>query len=268
MKRTRKWVLVVPASVLVAAGVWLLGSGRAPAAPAVPAASSAASSDQAAAPAPPAHVAVKKLHDVEAAVAEKNRDASKDREAFIKDGWEMVSVAAPDHQVVNYDPKLIDGGRERDLKTQLLSTVPSAEQVGRVAEIARRAKDEATRYAAVEAMGRLNAPESTEALYDLLVNGGLDANDSARGQIAPLLRPSALDDPMAAKVAMLLDSPSLTAVEKQEIAFTLALIGLRDGMTLDPQLPLSQEARALIAQMAALAQARFVKALDRQGGNP
>ena len=150
---------------------------------------------------------------------------------------------------------------------QLLSTVPSPAEAQRVAEIARLAKESATRYAAVEALGHLNAPESTAALYDLLVNGQLDPADDARGQIPGLLRPSALDDPMAAKIALLLDSPSLTMVEKQQIAFTLALLGLRDGMSLDSQLPLSADARAMIAQATALAQSRFVKALDRQGGN-
>jgi hypothetical protein len=39
-------------------------------------------------------------------------------------------------------------------------------------------------------------------------------------------------------------------------------------MSVDPSLPLSDNARALIVQMTALAKARFVKALDRQGGNP
>jgi hypothetical protein len=255
MKRARKWVLVVPAAALLAG--WLLWPRSTPAAPAA----------HAAAPDPAdQRVDAARLRDVQAVVAEKNREASKDREAFIKDGWEMVAVPPPDHAVVNYDPSLIEKGRERELKMQLLSTVPSAESVRRVGEIARKAKDEATRYAAVEAMGRLNAPEATEALYDLLTEGGLDANDVARQQIAPLLHPAALDDPMAAKIAALLDSPSLTELEKQQIAFTLALIGLRDGMTLDA--PISAEARALVDQMTALAKSRFVKALDRKGGNP
>jgi hypothetical protein len=261
MKRSRKMMLLVPASALLAAGFWMLSARRAPAAPAAPKADDAAPAAN-----PADHADPKRLADVQAVVAQKNREAGQDREAFIKDGWQMVAVAAPDHEVIGYDPKLIDSGRERELKMQLLSTVPSPDQVRRVGEIARRAKNEDTRYAAVEAMGRLNAPEATEALYDLLTAGGLDAADAARAQIAPLLRPSALDDPMAAKVAMLLDSPLLTPVEKQQIAFTLALIALRDGMEVEA--PISPEARALIEQMKALAKARFVKALDRQGGTP
>lgn len=263
MTRRRPIILVLPASALVALAAWLLASGRAPAAPAVPAATEApAPRDEA----PRGHVDADKLRQVQETVAQKNREASKDREAFQKAGWEIISTAPPDHRVVGYDPKLLDEGREQDLKMQLLSTVPSPQQVGNVAEIARRAKDGATRYAAVEALGHLNAPEATDALYDLMVNGHLDVSDEARGQIPGLLRPAALDDPMAAKIAMLLDSPSLTDVEKQQIAFTLALLGLRDGMNLDSSIPLSADARAMIAHATTLAQSRFVHAL--QGGNP
>jgi hypothetical protein len=264
MTRRRPMILVLPASALVVLAAWLLAGGRAPAAPSAPAAAPDAPSTEA----PRGHVDADQLRRVQDTVAQKNREATKDRDAFLKAGWQMVSTAPPDHRVVGYDPKLLKEGREHDLKMQLLSTVPSPQQVGNVAEIARRAKDGATRYAAVEALGHLNAPEATSALYDLMVNGGLDASDEARGQIAGLLRPTALDDPMAAKIAMLLDSPTLTDVEKQEIAFTLALLGLRDGMNVDSSVPLSADARALIAHATTLAQSRFVKALDRQGGNP
>ncbi len=267
MKRRRPLMLVVPVSALVAVGTWLLWSERAPAAPVETIESTAKINEQLTRQ--PSHgVDQNQLRRVQAEVDAKNRNAAKDRDAFQKDGWQLVSVAEPDHRVVGYDPSLIDAGREHDLKMQLLSTVPSPGQARKVAEIARRAKEPATRYAAVEALGHLQAPEATAALYDLLTNGNLDPSDEARGQIPSLLRPSALDDPMAAQVAMLLDSPLLSDVEKQQIAFTLALIGLRDGMKLDPQVPVSSGARALIDQMAALAQARFVKALDRQGGNP
>jgi hypothetical protein len=264
MKRNRKLVLVVPASALVATAAWLLWSGRAP--PAAQAQTEAPAATQA--PADLRRVDAARLRQVEAEIAQKNREARKDREAFLNDGWQMVETAAPDARVVGFDPSLVAAGREHELKMQMLSTVPSPDQAKRVAEIARTAKDPATRYAAVEALGHLNAPESTAALYDLLVNGQLDPNDAGRQQIAPLLRPAALDDEMAAKVAMLLDSPSLTEVEKQQIAFTLALISLRDGMKVDSNIPLSSSARALVDQMTVLAQSRFVKALDRQGGNP
>ena len=263
MKRSRKMMFVVPASALVAVSAWLLWAGRAPAQPTP--FTEAKSSDPEPVGAAAKKVDANKLREVQAIVSQKNREASADREAFVKDGWEMVSVAPPDHRVVGFDPRLLDSGREHDLQMQLLSTVPSPEQVKNVAEIARRAKEEKTRAAAVDALGHLNAPESTEALLDLLPQ--MDANDPARSQIASLIHPTALDDPMATRLAAMIDSPTTTDVEKQQIAFTLALLGLRDGMTMD-QAPISADARALIDQMRGLAKARFVKALDRQGGTP
>jgi HEAT repeat protein len=229
MKRNRKMVLALPASALAATVGWMLWAGRAPAAPAP---APTVSAEQPAAPAPAdiaRHADPAKLREVEQIVAEKNREASKERQAFENAGWTIVTTTPPDQRVVGYDPSLVKAGREHELKMQMLSTVPSPEQAKKVAEIARIAKDESTRYAAVEALGHLNAPEATQALYDLLVNGGLDPNDQARQQIAPLLRPTALDDDMAGKIALLLDSPSLSPIEKEQIAFTLALIGLRDG---------------------------------------
>src|SRR5438128_2111717 len=123
MKRS---LLLVPLFALVAA--WLLWPTSTPAAPAVTAAPDPADR----------RVDAVKLREVQAVVAEKNREASKDREAFLKDGWTMVAVPPPDHALVNYDPRLISEGRERDLKQQLLSTVPSVESVRRVGEIARK----------------------------------------------------------------------------------------------------------------------------------
>ena len=43
------------------------------------------------------------------------------------------------------------------------------------------------------------------------------------------LRPSGLDDELAGRLAAQLDGETLTAVEKKQLAFTLALLGLRDG---------------------------------------
>src|SRR5262249_55044487 len=150
MKRSRKLVFVVPASALVAVAAWLLFAGRAPAQPAP--FTEAKNSDPEPTGAATQKVDANKLREVQETVAKKNREASAAREAFVKAGWEMVSVAPPDHRVVGYDPKLIDPGREHDLRMQLLSTVPSPEQARSVAEIARRAKNEETRSAAVDAL--------------------------------------------------------------------------------------------------------------------
>jgi hypothetical protein len=261
MKRSHKMVFAVPAAALLAG--WWLWTGRNVTPPAP---SEVATESSSVAPAA-GKIDQQKLREVEALIAEKNREASKDRQAFLDDGWEMVNVPAPDQRVVGYDPKLLDQGREQELRMQMASTVPAPAETGRLAEIARRAKDEATRYAAVEALGRLNAPESTEALYEVLTEGNLDVNDSARAQIPALLRPATLDDTLAAKVAMLLDNPSLTMVEKQQIAFTLALIGLRDGMTLSAQVEISPSARALIEQMTDAAKLKFAQAILHKGGH-
>jgi hypothetical protein len=67
------------------------------------------------------------------------------------------------------------------------------------------------------------------------------------------LRPRALDDELAVRLAAQLDGATLTPVEKQQLAFTLALVGLRDGMRL-PDGAVSPAAKQLIDRMAALAQ--------------
>src|SRR5437762_1100876 len=82
--------------------------------------------------------------------------------------------------------------------------------------------------AAVEALGRIGTREAQSELLALLA--GLPEEDEARRVIVPLLRPSGLDDEFAARLAAHLDGPVLTATEKKQLAFTLALIGLRDGM--------------------------------------
>jgi len=69
----------------------------------------------------------------------------------------------------------------------------------------------------------------------------------------PLLRPNGLDDELAARLAAQLDGATLTPIEKKQLAFTLALVGLRDGMKL-PDGAVSPAARQLIDQMTALAQ--------------
>jgi hypothetical protein len=81
----------------------------------------------------------------------------------------------------------------------------------------------------------------------------------ARSQVAPLLRPRDLSDARAQKLAGLLDSGEVTPVERQQIAFTLALVGLRDQSALPQSVSdkLSPDSRALLAQMADLA--RFKK---------
>jgi hypothetical protein len=204
---------------------------------------------------PPDKIDRQQLAQVEALVAAHNAEAGKQEETFRKAGWTMVSVPPPDEKLVHYDPALLDA-RERELRMQLASTVPGRADVAHVAEIARRARLADTRFTAVDALGRVGGVEAQSALIDLLLNGNLPADDDGRRAITPLIRPTALDDPMAATMARLLDSPKLTPVERQQMAFTLALVGMRDGMTLDPSVldSLTPGSRALIDQMKALAQ--------------
>jgi hypothetical protein len=187
---------------------------------------------------------------VEAAVASRNRDNAREAEAFGRAGWKMVAEPAPDPRLTGLDPTLLDG-RERELRVQMASTVAAPELAPRLAAIARAAHEPATRVAAVEALGRIGTHEAQAELLALLPS--LPADDDARRQIVPLLRPRALDDELAMRLAAQLDGATLTATEKQQLAFTLALVGLRDGMRL-PDGAVSPAAKQLIDRMAALAQ--------------
>ncbi len=187
---------------------------------------------------------------VEATVAARNRDNARNTDAFARAGWAMVATPPPDPRLTALDPKLVDG-RERELRVQIASTVAAPELAPRLAAIARTAHEPATRVAAVEALGRIGTHEAQTELLSLLPS--LPADDDARRQIVPLLRPNGLDDEFAARLAAQLDGAALSATEKQQLAFTLALVGLRDGMKL-PDGAASPAAKQLIDRMTALAQ--------------
>jgi hypothetical protein len=187
---------------------------------------------------------------VAAAVAEGNRAGEQQAEAFHRAGWTLVATAPPDARLVALDPELLPA-REAELRQQIASTVAAPTATPRLLQIAKSAREPATRVAAVDALGRIGTPEAQVALAQLLVE--LPPEDEARRQIVPLLRPRALDEPGAARLAGMLDSPSLTAVEKEQLAFTLALLRLRDGVGL-PEGATSASGQALIDRMAVLAQ--------------
>jgi hypothetical protein len=187
---------------------------------------------------------------VEATVAQRNRDGRRDTEAFTRAGWTMVAEPPPDPRLTALDPALLHG-RERELRVQMASTVAAPELAPRLAAIARAAEEPATRVAAVEALGRIGTPEAQAQLLALLPS--LPAEDEARRQLVALLRPATLDDAFATRLAAQLDGETLTAGEKQQLAFTLALVGLRDGMRL-PDGAVSPAAKQLIDRMTALAQ--------------
>jgi hypothetical protein len=192
-----------------------------------------------------------RLHAVEATVAQRNANAHREDEAFVHAGWKMVATEAPDRKLVALDPSLLQG-HERELRVQIASTLPAPGMAKNLARIAAEAHDPMTRTDAVEALGRLGGPEAQRELLGLVDKLGPD--DEARRQLMPLLRPSSLDDEETPRLAALIDSPMVTATEKQQLAFTLALIGLRDGMKLPATVKLSPEGQKLIDSMTWLAQ--------------
>lgn len=185
-------------------------------------------------------------------VAEQNVQSKKEAERFVAAGWTMVEVAPPDAQLVQLDPALLNG-REPELRAQMTSTAASSADAPRLAEIARRASSAETQVAAVEALGRAGGESAQHELQGLLTT--LPQGSAARREVAPLLRPSSLSDPRALELARLLDSPSLDPAERQQLAFTLALVGLRDQSALPAAAlaGLPADSQRLLASMTSLA---------------
>lgn len=188
------------------------------------------------------------------AVAQQDRANAAQADAVQSAGWSLVETAPPDERVVALDPSLLTD-REAELRVQLASTVPLPTAIPNLIAIAKSGARTETRTAAVDALARVGDPLSQRALLALLGNGGLAADDPARLVVAARIHPTALDDPFATEVAQVLDAGTLTTAETQQLAFTLALIGLRDGMTLPPATlaALSPSTRQLLDQMTALA---------------
>lgn len=205
-------------------------------------------------------IAAKRLSAVERVVEEKNRNRHADENAFIAGGWTMTSSPPPDMQLVSFDPGLIAAGREKELRTQLASTVPPRRYAHRVAQIVLLAHDPVTRESAVDALSRIHSAEAQDELIDLITSKKLDPEDLGRRQLAALIQPADLDDEIAAKMATLLDSDALTAVEKKQVAFTLAVVGLRDGMSLPDRVSqsMSPQALALLDDMTQLGRRNLI----------
>jgi hypothetical protein len=191
------------------------------------------------------------LEQVRRAIEERNRGPASDKKAFAAAGWTMVDVAPPDARLVAIDPSLL-ASREAELRVQIASTTATPAEAQNLAEVARRASEEQTRVAAVEALGRLGAAgqQQLTGLLDQLPEG-----DRARREIVPLLRPESLDSPLAADLASRLDSGHLDPAERKQAAFTLALVGLRDQSALPDTVlsTLSADSRSLLDSMIRLA---------------
>jgi hypothetical protein len=201
-----------------------------------------------------------RLAAVERVVAERNRSAAQEQRVFEADGWEIVSAPPPDPRVTDLDPSLLAEGREHDLRHQIGSTTPQNGQARRIAQILVLAKDEATRESAALALGRIRTAQAQEEILNVLSSGKLKPDDLGRSQLAALLRPVDLDDEIAARMADLLDSQAITGAEKEQVAFSLGLVGLRDGMELPDAVlaTMSPEARALLVKMKELGAKSFL----------
>jgi hypothetical protein len=199
------------------------------------------------------------LDEVERIVAERNQKEKRSEQDFRAAGWTLVDADPPDPRVTGFDPTLLAAGREPELRVQLASTSASPKDAHRIAQILVQAREPATREAAALALGRIRTPEGRAELIEVLTSGKLDPEDLGRRQLAALIRPVDLDDEIAARMAGLLDSDKITRIEKKQIAFTLALTGLRDGMSLPPAVldSMSADARALVTQASELGQRQF-----------
>jgi len=194
-----------------------------------------------------------RLSAVQKFVAQKNSEAGREQEKFVRAGWQMVEVEPPDVKLVALDPALL-ASRESELRQQIASNSATPDQAANLSAIARGAHDESTQVAAVEALGRIVGDAGQDQLLDLL--HALPDGSLARREVAPLLHPSDLSEPRAARLAQLLDAGELNAVEKKQLAFTLSLVGLRDRSALPAAVldTLSPEARTLLASSTSLAQ--------------
>ena len=252
IRRALRWTL--PPLALMALAGWLasprIGPGAADSADA-PQQSAGTVPAQGPAAQPPSAAGPDRLVAVQKFVNQKNSESSKQRDDFVRAGWEMVDVPPPDAKLLALDPSLLNG-REAELRQQIATTSASPGQAANLARIAREAHEEATQVAAVEALGRAGdeGQDQLLGLLDQLPDGSL-----ARREIVPLLHPRDLSDGRAAKLAELLDSSSLNGVEKKQIAFTLSLVGLRDRSALPDSVlgKLSTDARSLLASTTSLA---------------
>lgn len=209
---------------------------------------------------PPNAAGPDRLSAVQQQVAENNAGSGRQQQEFVRAGWQLVEVPPPDASLAALDPALL-GAREAELRQQMATTVAAPDRAANLSRIAREAREEPTQVAAVEALGRIASDAAQDQLVELL--HALPDGALARREVAPLLHPRDLADPRAAQLARLLDAADLNGVEKKQIAFTLALVSLRDRSTLAPSVlaALSPDARALLASTTSLAQLR-------PGGSP
>jgi len=198
---------------------------------------------------PAASADPKLVADVARDVAAKNASEPKAFDALAADGWSLVeNVPAPEPGELAYSPDLLISNADV-LRVQLASTTPPSEAVASVETIALQSSGD-MRLTAIGALGRVHSSDAIASLTRLIAR--FTDDEEARRTAAPLLIPSSLQDASVSAIAALLESNVLGEVEKNQIAFNLAAVGLRDNSTLS--LPLSSSAAERIAKMRALIQ--------------
>lgn len=231
------------------------GDKQAPASPTTIADSNTAAAPAAAGDAAQGTPDPKAVAEVEATVNANNAAQKAERDHFASEGWTIVDgVPAPDARLLSFDAAMMQLDPDA-LRTQLASTTPTSEDLERVVKIATTAQSMELRLNAIEAVGRMRSEASQSALVAMLTSGTFVTDEYARLTIAPLVRPRDLDDPGVSAAAALLDLPLLGEIEKNQIAFTLAAIALRDGTELPDSVlaSLSDSAKQRIATMRAVA---------------
>lgn len=195
----------------------------------------------------------KVVAEVEATVKANNEAAKAEREKFVADGWTIVDgIPAPDTRLLAFDAAMLQIDPDA-LRVQLGSTTPNESDLSSVAKIARDAQSPELRITAIEAVGRMKSDGAQAELIALITSGAFSSDEAARLTVTPLIRPRDLDAASAA--AALLDNGALGETEKNQIAFTLAAIGLRDGTSLPDAVlaTLSANAKQRIQTMRTLA---------------
>lgn len=166
-----------------------------------------------------------------AELARLNREAAEDTKAsaaleaeFKADGWKFVESEAPDEKLIRLDPSLL-GEHERALTEQIRTNSYSAESVDSLRIIAIAAKDEETKTAATEAIGRINDPAAQSALIDIYRNS---SNRELRSQILGILRPTKDDDVSKFLIEQIASNDNEDAT-KRAASFPLAISILLTG---------------------------------------
>lgn len=167
------------------------------------------------------------LADAQKQAASNNDKEAADVAAFSSNGWALVEPQVPDLELVGFNPALLAAGRESDLRMQLASTTPKAEDVANIVTIAQQTQNDDVRSQAVRALSRVETPAAQQGLMTLALS--FPATDEARQHALASLRPPSVSDPLTVAVAKLIADTRLSESEQNQLAFTIALLEARDS---------------------------------------